>query len=147
MKNSGSYGGVEKKFFDNLNLAATLRTDKNVNFNWLFTPALSAVYSPFADKLSPIVFSVQPFAIRHYQTILASQCRPCLLVGNLMGFDSLITIESFQKGLENPQAIDTKEFVYFNAPPIRPEKVKTFEIGYGNYPEKVLCGCGLLQHV
>lgn len=126
----GFYGGVEKKFFDNLNLAATIRTDKNVNFNWLFTPALSAVYSPFADNYLRLSFSS---AIRNptlSDQYLRLNVGPALLVGNLMGFDSLITIESFQKGLENPQAIDTKEFVYFNAPPIRPEKVKTFEIGY-----------------
>ncbi|MBK7343514.1 MAG: TonB-dependent receptor [Saprospiraceae bacterium] len=126
----GIYGGVEKRLFDHLNLAATLRTDKNRNFNWLFTPALSAVYSPMADNFFRLSFSS---AIRNptlSDQYLRLNVGPALLVGNLMGFDSLITIESFQKALENPQAIDVNEFVYFNAPPIRPEKVKTFEIGY-----------------
>ena len=121
---------MEKKFFDNLNLAATIRTDKNVNFNWLFTPALSAVYSPFTDNYLRLSFSS---AIRNptlSDQYLRLNVGPALLVGNLMGFDSLITIESFQEALKNPLAIDASKFVYFDAPPIRPEKVKTFEIGY-----------------
>ncbi|MCF8237074.1 MAG: TonB-dependent receptor [Saprospiraceae bacterium] len=126
----GFYGGVEKKFFGQLTTAATLRVDKNKNFDWLFTPALSAVYSPMADNYLRLSFSS---AIRNptlTDQYLRLNVGPALLVGNLMGFDSLITIESFRKALDNPTAIAVDSFVYFNAPPIRPEKVKTFEIGY-----------------
>ncbi len=126
----GFYGGVEKKFFDKLSTAATLRVDKNRNFNWLFTPALSAVYSPVIDNYLRLSFSS---AIRNptlTDQYLRLNVGPALLVGNLMGFDSLITVESFRTALENPTAIAVDSFVYFNAPPIRPEKVKTFEIGY-----------------
>ena len=94
------------------------------------TPALSAVYTPMNDHYLRLSFSS---AIRNptlTDQYLRLNVGPALLVGNLMGFDSLITIESFQKALNNPQAILVDSFVYFNAPPIRPEKVKTFEIGY-----------------
>ncbi|MCB9311618.1 MAG: TonB-dependent receptor [Lewinellaceae bacterium] len=126
----GMYGGVEKRFFDKLTTAATVRVDKNRNFDWLMTPALSAVYTPVQDHYVRLSFSS---AIRNptlTDQYLRLNVGPALLVGNLMGFDSLITIESFQKALENPQAILVDSFVYFNAPPIRPERVKTFEVGY-----------------
>jgi outer membrane receptor protein involved in Fe transport len=49
------------------------------------------------------------------------------LIGNLDGFDSLITIESFN---EYRNLLDRSKLVYNNLKPIQPEKVKTFEIGY-----------------
>ncbi len=126
----GFYGGVEKRFFDKLMTAATLRVDKNRNFNWLFTPALSAVYSPVADNFLRFSFSS---AIRNptlTEQYLRLNVGPALLVGNLMGFDSLITLESFEAARSSSIDLIVDSFVYFNAPPIRPEKVKTFEIGY-----------------
>lgn len=126
----GMYAGMEKKFFDRLTGAFTLRTDKNENFDWLFTPALSAVYNPARDQYIRLSFSS---AVRNptlTDQYLRLDVGPALLVGNLQGFDSLITIESFREAINNPTSIQVDKFVYFNAPPIRPEKVKTFEVGY-----------------
>ena len=127
----GFYGGVEKKFMDSkLHTSLTLRADKNQNFNWLFTPAVSAVYNPARDNYLRLSFSS---AIRNptlTDQYLRLNVGPALLVGNLNGFDSLITLESFRNAIDNPTAVQVDSFVYFNALPIRPERVKTFEIGY-----------------
>lgn len=126
----GMYGGVDKRIGNSVTLSATLRADKNQNFEWLFTPAFSAVYSPNENNFLRFSFSS---AIRNptlTDQFLYLNVGPALLVGNLTGFDSLITIESFQQAINNPTAIQVDSFVYFSAPPIRPEKVKTFELGY-----------------
>lgn len=126
----GAYLGVEKQFFNKLTTAFTLRTDKNINYNWLFTPALSMVYNPSRDNYLRISFSS---AVRNptlSDQYLNLNVGPAILSGNLVGFDSLITIESFRKAAENPTSIQVNQFEYFNAPPIRPEKVKTMEVGY-----------------
>ena len=52
---------------------------------------------------------------------------PAVFLGNLGGFDSLLTVESFDRFTAT---IDTDELEYFDVAPIQPEKVKTFEVGY-----------------
>jgi outer membrane receptor protein involved in Fe transport len=49
------------------------------------------------------------------------------LVGNISGYDSLVTIESL-RDFYYTQNSDTLR--YFNLDPIAPEKVKSFEVGY-----------------
>ena len=49
------------------------------------------------------------------------------LIGNLNGYDSLVTLESLFTGL-NYQNPDTLE--YFNVAAVKPEEVKTIEFGY-----------------
>lgn len=127
----GFYAGADKKMFDNrLTASLTLRTDKNRNFDWLFTPAMSLVYNPSKDNFLRFSFSS---AIRNptlTDQYLRLNVGPAILLGNLNGFDSLITVESFRKAIENPLAVSVDSFDYFNAPPIRPERVQTFEVGY-----------------
>jgi outer membrane receptor protein involved in Fe transport len=127
----GAYTGVEKKLADDkVTLAGTLRADKNQNFDLLLTPAVSVVWKPREQDFLRFSFSS---AIRNptlTDQYLFLNVGPAILVGNLNGFDSLVTIESFREALENPQAIETAKFQYFNVAPIRPEKVKTFELGY-----------------
>ncbi|RMD75404.1 MAG: TonB-dependent receptor, partial [Bacteroidetes bacterium] len=50
-----------------------------------------------------------------------------ILLGNIGGFDSLITVESF-RDYTSCLCLDTLQ--YFNVDPVQPEKVKTFEVGY-----------------
>lgn len=124
----GAYVGVSGKFMNKkTTLSATLRMDKNQNFDYLFSPAVSAVYSPNSNHTFRTSFSS---AIRN--PTLADQylyynVGRAILLGNLNGYDSLITVNSFVDylGNLNPDTID-----YFNVDPIRPERVRTIEVGY-----------------
>lgn len=52
-----------------------------------------------------------------------------ILIGNIDGFDSLVTIGSIQDYFSVVSPLRSS-LVYFNAPPVKPEKVKSAEIGY-----------------
>ncbi len=52
---------------------------------------------------------------------------PARFLGGLNGFDSLISVEALEKYGES---LDEADLDYFNVAPVRPEKVKTFELGY-----------------
>lgn len=124
----GVYAGLEKKFMsDRLKVNATARVDKNQNFNYVVSPAASAVYNLNADNLVRFSFSS---AIRNptlQEQYLHYNVGRALLLGNVTGYDSLVTVPSLFDFF-NSQNFDTLE--YFNIPPIRPEKVRTFEVGY-----------------
>jgi len=125
----GFYGGIEKKLLDNrLNVALTGRIDKNQNFNWIGTPAASLVFKPTENDYLRFSFSS---AIRN--PTLPDQyfwldVGPAIFAGSVEGFDSLLTIESFEDYATND--LDDSFLRYFDVAPIQPEKVKTFELGY-----------------
>ncbi len=127
----GYYAGIEKKIMaDRIILSGTLRADKNQNFDWLFTPAASAVYAPNQKNYLRFSFSS---AIRNptlTDQYLNLNVGPAILLGNLNGFNGLITIESFKDAISNPSGIDVSKLRYDTIAPIQPEKVKTFELGY-----------------
>ncbi|MCC7244407.1 MAG: carboxypeptidase-like regulatory domain-containing protein [Saprospiraceae bacterium] len=127
----GGYAGVEKKFMsDRMIASATLRLDKNQNFDVLATPAASLVYAP--DKVNFLRFSFSS-AIRNptlTDQYLNLNVGRATLLGNLNGFDSLITVESLREALKPAFGADVSKLKYFNAPAIKPEKVKAFELGY-----------------
>ncbi len=124
----GVYGGVEKKFFGNkLKLNATIRMDKNQNFQPLVSPAISIVYSPNKNHIFRLGTSS---AIRNptlSDQYLNYNVGRAILKGNIDGFYDLVTIESLVDALQNKNQ-DT--LVYFDAPPIKPEKVNSVEVGY-----------------
>lgn len=124
----GIYTGVDKKILnDRFILSGTVRVDKNQNFDWLVTPAASVVYTP--NKTNFLRFSFSS-AIRNptlTDQYLQLNVGRATLLGNLDGFTNLISLKSFQDGLK---ANNYNLFEYFDAPPIQPEKVKTFEVGY-----------------
>jgi len=124
----GMYAGIEEKLWeDNLILTATIRTDKNENFDRIFTPAASVVYSPKKNHFARISFSSafrNPTLADQY---LFLNVGPAILSGNLNGVDSLVTLESF---FDYRSTLDPDTLRYFNINPIRPEEVKTFELGY-----------------
>jgi iron complex outermembrane receptor protein len=126
----GFYTGVEKKFYgDRLMASGTVRLDKNENYELLVTPAASLVYQPNRLNFLRLSFSS---AIRNptlSDQYLHLNVGRAILLGNLEGFDSLVTLESFREAINRPNP-DFNQFDYFTAPPIRPEKVKTFEVGY-----------------
>ncbi len=131
----GGYLSVSKKFdFGKGNkhsiiLTATCRVDKNQNFPVIATPAASIVYS-FNNKHT-LRFSFAS-AIRNptlQDQYLYYNVGRALLIGNLNGFDSLATIESVRAYLNSPSPKDSM-IHYVNVPKVRPEQVKSFELGY-----------------
>jgi iron complex outermembrane recepter protein len=124
----GVYVGAEKKVND-LRFSVTARVDKNQNFDYLATPAASVVWNPSENNYLRISFSS---AIRNptlTDQYLNLRVGPATLVGNLNGFDSLCTVESIAAFREDVFP-DIKKLRFNNLDPIRPEKVKTIELGY-----------------
>ncbi len=128
----GIYAGWERKFFnEKLKVSFAARLDKNQNFPFVASPAFSLVYLPNKDHTIRAGFSS---AIRN--PTLADQylnydVGRAILIGNLDGYDNLITTESFVDYLNTGLNSDTLE--YFNVDPIVPEKVKTIEAGYRGF--------------
>lgn len=124
----GTYVGLEKKLFHNrLKLNLATRADKNQNFDLLFSPALSGVYTIDANNIVRLSMSS---AIRNptlSDQYLNYNVGPATLLGNINGRDSLVTVDSFVDFL-NTENTDTLD--YFNVAPIVPEKVKSVELGY-----------------
>lgn len=124
----GFYAGLEKSFLnERLTVALTGRVDKNQNFNWIGTPAASVVFKPAENNYLRFSYSS---AIRN--PTLPDQyfwldVGPAIFAGSVNGFDSLLTIESFEDFAAD---LDKNKLEYFDVDPIQPEKVQTFEVGY-----------------
>ncbi|MFN7117194.1 MAG: TonB-dependent receptor domain-containing protein [Saprospiraceae bacterium] len=123
----GVYGGGTMEFNRKLKLSASLRMDKNKNFDYLFSPAASMVYTPSQNNVLRLSFSA---AIRNptlADQFLFYNVGRAILIGNLDGFNDLITIESLENYLST---LDRNQLEYFDVAPIEPEKVRTVEAGY-----------------
>jgi len=132
-KEFGVYGGIEKRLVNNkLKFNATLRLDKNENFDYLLSPAVSMVYNLSEDNILRLSFSS---AIRNptlTDQYLRYNVGRAILLGNINGFENLVDIDSFneyRKGdaFGNP---DPEKLVYYDVDPIQPEKVVSAELGY-----------------
>jgi len=123
----GMYGGFEKSFFDNkMKVQGALRADKNKNFDWLVSPAASLVYTPSANNFFRFSFSS---AIRNptlSDQYLGLDVGRAILAGNLEGVQDLVTVESL---LDFFTDLNIAKLDSFDIAPVRPEKVKTFELG------------------
>jgi iron complex outermembrane receptor protein len=126
---AGAYAGLEKKILkEKVKLNLTCRVDKNENFAYLISPALSTVIIFNPGQIVRASFSS---AIRNptlTDQYLYYNVGRATLKGNLEGYDSLTTIPSVLNFFNSNKNFDTLE--YFNVPPVRPEEVKTVEIGY-----------------
>ena len=124
----GVYAGAEKGIMeDKLTFSATVRMDKNQNFGYLVSPAASMVYKPNDDNYLRVSFSS---AIRNptlTDQYLNFNVGRAILSGNVDGVEDLVTIESFENFRNT---LDRNELDSFDIAAIRPEKVKTLEIGY-----------------
>jgi iron complex outermembrane recepter protein len=124
----GVYGGAEKGFDDNkVRLSATLRVDKNQNYDYLASPAASLIWNPNEDNTVRLSFSS---AIRNptlSDQYLFLNVGRAILAGNIKGVQGLVNVQSFLDYL--PQ-LDKSKLKYFDIAPIRPEKVKSFEVSY-----------------
>jgi outer membrane receptor for ferrienterochelin and colicin len=131
----GAYASLSRKFdfgkekIHSIILTATCRVDKNQNFNFISTPAASVVYAYKNNHTIRLSFSS---AIRNptlQDQYLYYNVGRAILIGNLKGFDSLVTIESLQNYLNSAVPSDTM-LKYKNIPKVRPEKVQSLELGY-----------------
>ncbi|MFM9051351.1 MAG: TonB-dependent receptor domain-containing protein, partial [Bacteroidota bacterium] len=125
----GIYAGADRKILDDkVMLSLTCRLDKNQNFDYLVSPAASVVFTPNEKQVIRLSFSSairNPTLTDQYLYYNVGRAK---LVGNTTGFDSLLTTESVRAFLDNFNQPSYLE--YFNVDPVRPEKVKTLEIGY-----------------
>ncbi|MDI1353772.1 MAG: TonB-dependent receptor [bacterium] len=126
----GFYAGLEKKILmEKMKLNLTGRIDKNKNFDFIFSPAASAVYNLSKDNIIRLSFSAGIRNPTLQDQYLYYNVGNAILLGNLNGFDSLVTIESIQN-YYNEKYVDRNKLSYFNVAKIVPEKVKSIELGY-----------------
>jgi len=132
---TGIYSGIEADLLGNvLKLSATIRADKNENFDLNFSPASSLVYKLTEKDIIRLSFSS---AIRNptlSDQYLFYNVGRAILIGNLNGHgtnygENLVTIQSLTNYyLPNSPSKDSLKF--FSVKPIQPEKAKSAEIGY-----------------
>lgn len=121
----GVYAGASKDV-GNLTFSGALRMDKNQNFDYLFSPAASLVWNPDERNFIRLSFSS---AIRNptlSDQYLNLNVGPAILLGNLEGYEGLVTLESFEANSMNPNVA----FDFVDVAPVVPEKVRTMEVGY-----------------
>ena len=124
----GLYTGMTKSFFnERLTASATFRTDKNENFDRVYTPAASLVYQPDDLNFLRVSFSSavrNPTLADQYLNLNVGRA---ILIGNLEGRQNLVTVSSLGDYFET---LDPNVLEYFDVAPVRPERVRTFELGY-----------------
>ena len=131
----GVYAGYQRDFLsETLKFSASARMDKNQNFDFLFSPAASIVYTPSEKDILRVSLSS---AIRNptlTDQYLNYDVGPAILLGNLNGFgydQYFVNIDSLEQyfigALVNPDALLGG---FMKVDPIQPEKVKTIEVGY-----------------
>jgi outer membrane receptor protein involved in Fe transport len=121
----GIYAGASKDVSD-FTFSAAIRMDKNQNFNHLFSPAASVVWNPNETNFFRLSFSS---AIRNptlSDQYLNLNVGPATLLGNLEGYENLVTFDSFEANASDPNV----PFDFVDVNPVVPEKVQTLEIGY-----------------
>ena len=127
----GAYVGFEKWLFeDRFKLNMAVRMDKHENYDYLFSPTLSAIYSLTPE--SSLRFSLtsalrSPTLIEQYFYLRVGSA---ILLGNINGYENLIDLDSFEEYLEND--LDQNLLEYFSSPALVPEKVFGTELAYAN---------------
>ena len=123
----GVYAGFKKKIQNGrFTINGTMRVDKNQNFGFLPSPAASMVWNPKKNTYWRFSFSSairNPTLSDQYLNLNVGRA---ILSGNINGQKNMITVPSFLDYLESGYL---KPLVYFNIAGVRPEKVKTGEIG------------------
>lgn len=122
----GFYGGASKQL-GNFTLSAASRVDKNENFKFLVSPAASVVWNPSENNYLRASFSS---AIRNptlTDQYLDLKVGPARLLGNINGFENLVTYQSFK---DFTKSVSPVPLISIDIPAIQPEKVQTFEVGY-----------------
>ena len=123
----GAYGGGTLELNNRYKISASLRADKNQNFDLLFSPAASFVFTPTQNTTARVSFSS---AIRNptlSDQYLFYNVGRAVLLGNIDGVTGLVTVPSLRDFTNTGEESDLE---FFDVPPIRPEQVRTFEAGY-----------------
>ena len=124
----GIYGGFEKKLLsDQLIFKSSLRVDKNQNFDLLPSTSFSFIYNANEKTTIRTTFTSairNPTLLNQYMYYNVGRA---ILSGNITGYDSLVTPDSYIDFLINEK--DASKLNYFNVDAISPEQVKTFEFG------------------
>lgn len=127
----GMYSGFTRELGSKVTLSVTARADKNQNFRWLFSPAASLVYRPDNRTVWRLGFSS---AVRNptlQDQYLYYNVGRAMLLGNLNGYDSLVTLDEVGEFLKaGPQARAAWEWGYYSREAVRPEQVRNVEVGY-----------------
>ena len=139
----GGYLQLSKKFFkDRFKVMASVRADKHKNFNVQFSPRVSLMYNLNGHVLR--VSGQSAFRTPTLQNqFIRLDVGPLTIAGNLNGWDNLYTLESvtdFENFLDSVQTQGVwYDSVYddaagklkrFSANKLRPEQVRTIEVGY-----------------
>ena len=125
----GMYVGVQKTVLDDrLRLNVATRVDKHQNYDYLVSPAFSAQY--LMSERHSMRFSVSsalrnPTLIEQYYYFRVGSA---LLLGNINGYENLITLKSFETYLDSN--LNKSLLVYFDEDPIKPEKAFASELAY-----------------
>ncbi|MDX2283873.1 MAG: carboxypeptidase-like regulatory domain-containing protein [Bacteroidia bacterium] len=126
----GAYVGIDKRLASNkVRLGATMRIDKNQNFNFIPSYAASALWNVDERHTLRVAISAairNPTLADQYLYYNVGRAK---LLGNLEGFQNLADTASLRHYFESvPLNPDTIR--YFDIAPIQPEKVQTIELGY-----------------
>ncbi len=125
----GVYAGVARYLAKKkLKVSATARVDKNVNFPFVFSPALSAVYNhkEHTFRISASSAIRNPTLTDQYFNMNVGRAT---LLGNLSGYSNLVSTDSYIRFL-NSSPRNTSLLEYFDVDAVRPERVTTLEVGY-----------------
>ncbi len=126
----GAYLGMEKNMVDDrLKLNVALRLDKTKNYDYLLSPAFSATYriAPRHQIRGSLSSALRnPTLIEQYYYFRVGNA---ILLGNLNGYNNLITADSFEDYISSPN-LDTTLLERFSEPPLVPEKAFASEISY-----------------
>ncbi len=129
--NMGLVAGLNYKLLENkLILDATIRMDKNENFEPVFSPAISGVYSPEKDHTFRATYSTAVRNPTMADQYLYYDVGRAILIGNLNGRDSLVSVDSFIDAINSVPTFGWDKLDFFDVAPIRPEQVQTIEFGY-----------------
>jgi outer membrane receptor protein involved in Fe transport len=132
----GFYTGISTAMVNNkLRVNISGRMDKHENYDYLFSPAMSIVYSPATDNYIRVNFSSgvrNPTLTEQY---LNYNVGPAILIGNVDGVNNLLTVDSY---IDYLNSADPDTLRFFDIAPLQPEKVKTIEFGYRTVISKKL---------
>ncbi|MFN0204541.1 MAG: TonB-dependent receptor [Bacteroidia bacterium] len=143
----GGYVQGTKTFMDNhLKITGSVRGDKNQNFKPQFSPRLSAVYIQGDHVFRVSAQSAFRIPTLQNQFILLTLATPAsydtaksktvdfTLMGNVNGFDNLYDLQSVKEFWsayqQDPLNIQTNLLKPITLNPLKPEQVRTFEVGY-----------------
>jgi iron complex outermembrane receptor protein len=133
-REAGGFLQASKKLFnDKLKLIASIRLDKNQNFDLQYSPKGTVIYSVNPNHVLR-VSGQQAFRTPTLQNqYILLDLGPITLKGNTTGFDNLYTLNSvddFTDYYDSTFVIDPSRLKPITLKKLRPEQVKTIEFGY-----------------